>query len=99
MIRGTTPVLEFTLPFSTSTLAEAYISFAQRKEIIFEKTLSDCTCDSDTLTLKLTQAETLSLKENRSTEIQIRAKTIDGDALASDIICVDTDRILKDGEI
>lgn len=99
MIRGTTPVLEFTLPFSTSHLTEAYISFAQRGTVVIEKTLQDCVCTENTMQLKMTQKDTLSLHENRKTEIQIRVKTLDGDALASVIMVVDTDRILKDGEI
>lgn len=99
MIRGTTPVLEFTLPFSTSNLTDAYISFAQRGIVVIEKTIADCDCEGNVMRLKMTQKDTLSLHENRVTEIQIRVKTIEGDALASEIICVDTDKILKDGEI
>lgn len=29
MIRGTTPTLEFTLPFDTSLIAEMYVTMAQ----------------------------------------------------------------------
>lgn len=99
MIRGTTPTLEFMLPFSTDMIAEAFVTLSQNKQIVIDKMLCDCICNENKLTVKLTQAETLELQCDCKTEIQIRCKTLDGDALASDIISVNTDRILKDGEI
>jgi hypothetical protein len=42
MIRGTTPTLEFTLPFDTSLIAEMYVTIAQGEKTVLEKTLSDC---------------------------------------------------------
>lgn len=41
MIRGTTPTLEFTLPFDTSLIAEMYITLTQNGTTMLEKTLSD----------------------------------------------------------
>ena len=58
-----------------------------------------CTCAENVITVTLTQEETLLLNCDCKTEIQIRAKTVDGKALASKIFTVDTERILKDGEI
>ena len=51
------------------------------------------------MSLHLTQEETLKLKANSIAEIQIRVRTNSGEALASNIIQVSTERILKDGEI
>ena len=99
MIRGTTPTLEFTLPFKVDTLAEVYITLAQNGETVVEKRMTDCECDGNCLSVKLTQEETLMLECRYSTEIQIRAKTLVGEALASNIITCLTDRILKDGVI
>ena len=99
MIRGTTPTLEFTIPFDTSLLSEAFVTLSQNDEVVLDKPLSDCKCDGRTLSVKLTQEETLLLDCQCKTEIQIRAKTLEGDALASNIITVNTDRILKDGVI
>lgn len=39
MIRGTTPKLEFTLPFDTSLIAEMYITLKQNGTTILEKNL------------------------------------------------------------
>jgi hypothetical protein len=99
MIRGTTPTLEFTIPFDTSMLAEAWVTLSQSDKIVIDKALEDCKCDDRKLSVRLTQEETLKLDCNCKTEIQIRARTNAGDAIASDIITVNTNRILKDGVI
>lgn len=33
MIRGTTPTLEFTLPFDTSLIAEMYVTIGGKREL------------------------------------------------------------------
>ena len=99
MIRGTTPKLEFTIPFDTDQLAEAYITISQKGSIVIDKPLSEITCDGNVMSLHLTQEETLKLKADSIAEIQIRVRTNSGEALASNIIQVSTERILKDGEI
>lgn len=100
MIRGTTPTLEFILPFDTGTLAEAHVTFSQQKKgVVLTRKLESCTCDGSKLSVCLTQQETLQLDCGCITEIQVRVRTKSGDALASDIIKVNTHRILEDGEI
>lgn len=99
MIRGTTPRLEFALPFDTEMIQEAYITFAHKRNVVFEKTLSECTCEGEKIVLKLTQKDTLALMSESVVEIQIRVLTTHGEALASNIMCAAVNRILKDGEI
>lgn len=99
MIRGTTPTLEFTVPFDTSILAEAWVTLSQNDEVVLNKQLKDCKCDGRKLSVKLTQEETLLLDCKCLTELQIRARTLEGEALVSQIITADTGRILKDGVI
>ena len=99
MIRGTTPTLEFVLPFDANVLTTVYVTFAQKGEIVLEKTLEDCVCGDNRITVKLTQEETLKLVGGSFTEIQIRAKTEDGNALASNIMYEATERILKEDVI
>ena len=67
--------------------------------VVIDKALSDCTREENKLSVRLSQEETLKLKHDCVTEIQIRAKTLDGEAIASQIIQVHTQRILKDGVI
>ena len=99
MIRGTTPLLEFVIPFDTSLLAEAYVTLSQNGVVVLDKALDDCKCDANKLSVRLTQEETLKLQCDRITEIQIRARTLEGEAVASNIFRERTDRILKDGVI
>lgn len=99
MIRGTTPKLEFALPFDVSQIAEAYITFVQNNAIVLDKALKDCQAEGNTLTLHFTQEETLKLSAGKAVEIQVRVKTNFDEALASNIIRVNTERILRDGVI
>lgn len=99
LIRGTTPTLKFELPFPVDQLAEAFVTISQRNVVVIDKPLVDCKCDEKTLTVRLTQEETLKLDCDCMSEIQIRARTLEGEAIASDIIRASTARILKDGVI
>lgn len=104
MIRGTTPSFEFTLPFSVDLLAKAYITFKQSGKIVLDKELNECSCEGNKIVLNLTQQDTLRFistrdVHTRKVEIQIRAKTANGKAIASNLMFDDVDRILKDGEI
>ena len=99
MIRGTTPLLEFIIPFDTDQLAEAFVTLSQNGAVVVDKALSECNCNGNRMSVQLTQEETLKLQCDCITEIQIRARTIAGEAIASQIIRERTDRILKDGVI
>ncbi len=99
MIRGTTPTLSFTLPFATDLLAEAWVTLSQEGKVVLDKNLQQCSCEENVLSLRLTQEDTLQLQHGCTTEIQLRVRTLEGDALASRILPVETARILKDGVI
>lgn len=99
MHRGTTPTLNFTIPFDTSAVGSLSIAFAQDEKIIFEKTKLDCKLEDDTIKVKLSQYDTLLFNAKQLVRIQLRVKTTDGNALASEIIKVSVGEILKDGEI
>lgn len=99
IIRGTTPTLEFTIPFDAALIDEAFVTLSQNREVIVDKPLEDCECQENKLSVRLTQQETLSLACDCITEIQVRVRLKDGAAMASNIITVDTNRILKDGAI
>ena len=99
MIRGTTPKLDFMLPFETDMIEECWITLTQNKEIKVDKDLSDCECEGRKISVTLSQEDTLELDAETNVEIQLRVRTVTGDALASEIYCVRVNRILKDGEI
>ena len=99
MYRGTTPALAFKLPFQASELAEAWITIAQMGRSAIKRTLDECIIDGDTLIIELSQEETLALRSGHATEAQIRARKTTGEALASNIMPVDVNRILEEGVI
>ena len=97
--RGTTPKLDFTLPFNTELLDKAYITFFQKDRQAIEKEKSDCEIDTNKLILTLSQADTLKLVSNVPVKIQVRALLTDGSAIASKVIEKKVKDVLKDGEI
>ena len=104
MIRGTTPTHIFKTNADLSEgVSELYITYEQGTTVV-EKTLSDCTIDTEdgvsSITVTLTQNETLSFADSGYVaDVQIRVKFNDGTALASNILRVPISKILKDGVI
>lgn len=99
MFRGTTPTLKFKLPFSAQKIKEVWITLGQCNQQILTKSITDCDIDDKCLTVRLSQNDTLLLSPDYKTQVQIRVLLKDDNALASKIIIVSTERILKDGEI
>lgn len=99
MFRGTTPTLEFVLPFNTDLLEDILMTVAQKNVPLINKTMADAECSENTVIIKLGQADTLKLNDKYDAHIQLRVKTKDGEAFASDIFRVAVSQILKDGVI
>lgn len=103
MIRGTTPTLTFNIPFETSIIKSCYVTIEQHPirapKIIIEKSMHELTVSGRTISLMLTQENTLSFKEGYGILVQLRVLTNEGKALASDIYKISCEDILKDGVI
>lgn len=99
MVRGTTPKLEFNIPFDVSIIKNLYITFYQSHSTVMEKTEDDCELNDHTIICHLKQEDTLVFDDKLNVNIQLRIKTIDGEALASEIITDGVKKVLKDGEI
>lgn len=99
MIRGTTPTIRLVLPFDANMLAEGFVTFAQNREIVIDKKLSECVVEENIIRIKLSQEDTLKFKHDRSVEIQLRARDTEDNAVASVIKTVNIGRILKEGVI
>lgn len=97
--RGTTPTLEFVLPFDASQLKEIWVSFKQGSYIVIDKAMNELAVDGKIVTVHLTQHETLVLSQKNTCAIQVRVLTLDDEALASQIITCAVGDILKDGVI
>ena len=97
MRRGTTPKHTFTLPFDCSEITKLSIAYAQNNEVIVEKTITDCEIDGNTLSVVLSEEETLRFDDSkRCAEIQLRVARGEKKS-ASDVIKVAVDKILKEG--
>ena len=101
MTQGTTPTLVFELDIETGTLVSLYLTFRQGYGREVTRREDSITADNDakTLTVTLTQEETLKFEEGGNVEIQLRAVTTTGAALASNIVALPVERILLGGVI
>ena len=95
MIRGTTPLHTFTLPFSTELCNTVRVIYGQNGQPVLVKSGSDLRLDGNNIELKLTQEDTLKLCGGMYVDIQVRVLTHGGDALASDVVKVPVGRCLE----
>lgn len=101
MRRGTTPKITYSVDVDTATLDlnRTYITIRSGENDL-ELSGERIEPGEGTLAVTLTQAETLLLRSGAAALMQIRAVLRDGrTAIASDIMRVNCDDILKDGEI
>lgn len=104
MRQGTTPTHSFTLPVSSSSVGEIYVSYNQNNSSLIEKSgddisFTDMEDGSCVASVTLSQTETLKLSPDSDCLIQIRFRTSTGAAFASQIISERVEKVLKGGEI
>lgn len=114
MYRGTTPTITINCDIDASEFVTMWVTFrvqkrstyGQPQEVKITKRLEDEGVDVDgqVISITLTQADTLLLgsldpETDQTVEVQIRGKTADGRAFASNIMTAPVSRILKDGQI
>lgn len=95
MKRGTTPTHTFTLPFDVDIIDKVRILYAQGGTLKLKKENADTTMAGNTISVALTQEDTLLLQSGKTVDIQLRVLTNDGNALASDIIRVFVETLLE----
>ena len=85
MYQGTTPTIIWKLPFAASLVKKCTISFRQNGANIDElrKTEANCTLADDTISLVLTQEETLLFDPKYNVKIQLKVLTADGVTMAT----------------
>ena len=100
MWRGTTPTHTFTLPegIRVQDFTVIYITYSQNGSPVLEKEKTDMTLEENVIRLTFSQADSL-LFGAGPVKIQLRAKTADGKAVASEIVTTTAKEVLKDGEI
>lgn len=92
---GCTDFHRFKCALDKSKIEKLLVSYAQRKKIILEKTLSDCTIADNVLTVPLSQEETLLFDLGCIVEVQARVKYTDGTAGKSCIVRAFPDELLN----
>lgn len=97
--KGCTITNTFTVPFSQDEVEVLYVTYQQREKTIIEKTLEDCVFADGSLSVGITQEESLLFTSLLPVKIQIRARLTDGTVTKSNIITAEVDKILKDGVI
>ena len=100
MWRGTTPTHTFTLPegIRVQDFTVIYITYSQNGSPVLEKEKTDMTLEGNVIRLTFSQTDSL-LFGAGPVKIQLRAKTADGKAVASEIVTTTAKEVLKDGEI
>ena len=96
MIRGTTPTHIFTVPFDTSIIKTVRVIYEQNNKKILYKRNEDVEISDNTISLKLTQEDTLKFKHGKNVKIQLRVLTNDGEAMNSAIIVDSVQECLDD---
>lgn len=76
-----------------------FITYQQNEITVVEKTIDDCSFKEGSVSVALTQEETLEFKSYVQVRIQIRVKLKDGTVTKSNIITTDVDKVLKEGAI
>lgn len=97
-MRGTTPTHIFDNIGVDLRNARVYLTYSQFGANVLEKTNEDMTITENTISVTLTQEETLAFQEG-TISMQIRYVMADGKADKSDIMQTRADKILKEGVI
>jgi hypothetical protein len=98
MRRGTTQQIIFALSESID-MAALYITFQQGGKTVLEKTIDDVVIDGNNIIVDFTQEDTLALKGSQTVYIQLRIRDTSDNAVASNVLRLYADDILKEGVI
>lgn len=99
MKRGTTPAFQIRVKgIEFKNIKRIIVTIKQKTvQLDYEERLS-VNRDGNAVTVYMTQEETLKLKSG-SAQLQVRILLLDGTAVASNIVSVNVDEILREGVI
>lgn len=100
MYRGTTPTIRININSGDDlTLYKSiFVTFKQMPSVLIEKTKEEIEVSPDSITVRLSQEDTLKFSPG-TVMVQFRAVDDNGMAIASSIVTVQAERILKEGVI
>ena len=100
MTRGTTPTHTLTVPVDVATVSKATVAYAQFGKVIIKKSPEACeisgTGTYTTVTVHLTQEETLKFNQKEVVEIQMKILFTDGNVALTNISRVSTNDCLDE---
>ena len=93
MFRGSTPTHVFTLSIPVEEIQALRLTYVQDGKTVMDKTEADVKMSGATITLRLTQEETLAFGATTPVSIQLKVLTTGGAVLPSQIFRVHVDEI------
>lgn len=93
-MRGTTPTHTFRVPIDLTSAAVLKVYYKQGYEVLVEKEKPDLDVTPSTITVQLTQEETLRFADGQI-KMQIRARMPNGKAVKSKVKMTSADELLK----
>ena len=98
MYRGTTPSIAVNVTgVDFGDVAEIWLTLGQFGRPVITKTITDLRIENSTIYADLTQEDTLKLRANSRTYLQIRVLLNDGTALASPVARLKVEQIIQNG--
>lgn len=101
-IRGTTPVNVFFLydsedkPIDVSLIEDFVVTYVENGVVKLEKQKDDCVFEENCIKVVLSQADTLLFNPDTIIEIQIKAKFVDLNVYATEIVKTSFKKILNE---
>lgn len=101
MIRGTTPTLEFKMPYKACLIEDGYITFSRKGKVFKDIPFSDerVSIQDRLILITFSQEDTLSFNSKAMYSVQLRMLLKGDKAVASNIIAMNIGSILKNGVI
>ena len=101
MIRGTTPTLICKTPYTADQIEPGYITFARKGIVFMDIPFSDerVYIDDYIVSITFSQEDTLRFNSMTVYAVQLRILLEEGLAVASNILTMPVDSILKNGSI
>lgn len=101
MIRGTTPTLRFKIPYTLEQIQLGYVTFSRKGKVFLDLSFdnSRITIEDYYVYVTFTQEDTLRFNSRAVYSVQLRILLQDNIAVASNIITIPVDSILKNGVI
>lgn len=96
MFRGSTPTHVFNLPMPADDIKALRLTYVQGGKTILDKSETDVKMDGSTITLRLTQEETLAFGATAPVNIQLKVLLHSGAVLPSQIFRVHVAEILNE---